>query len=156
MKITLIVTGKTKRSWLIEAMNEYTVRLGHYIQFQILETNDIRNTRNMPEKEQMEREGAAAKKLIPGGSLLILLDDKGTHFTSESFAGFIQQRMNEGRDICMMTGGAYGFSEEIFSLADLKVSLSKMTFSHQMVRLILLEQLYRAFTIIRGEPYHHA
>ena len=102
------------------------------------------------------RETQNILKLVPSGSFLILLDDKGSQYTSEAFAGFLQKKMNEGRDICVVIGGAYGFSEELYRMADTKLSLSKMTFSHQMVRLIFLEQVYRAFTIIRGEPYHHS
>ncbi len=156
MKITLIVTGKTKGSWLPEAMAEYAGRLSHYVPFELLETSDIRNTRNMPEPEQKDREGQQIIRLIPRGSLLVLLDDKGKQFTSEGFADFIRKKALEGRDICLVSGGPYGFSDDLYRLAEMKLSLSAMTFSHQMVRLIFLEQLYRAFTIIRGEPYHHS
>ncbi len=156
MKLTLIMTGKTGQSWLVDGMNEYIGRLGHYIPLTIIETPGIRKTRSMPEQEQKNREGEQIIRQIPKGNTLILLDDKGKKFTSEGFAGYMQKKMNEGRDICMVTGGAYGFSDDLYHMAEMNLSLSLMTFSHQMVRLILLEQLYRAFTIIRGEPYHHS
>ncbi len=156
MKITLIVTGKTKAGWLKAGMDDYAGRLVHYVPFSVVSTPDLKNTRNMPDEVQKEKEGLSIIKMIPGGSKLILLDDKGKQYTSEGFAGFVNKQMIEGRDICMVVGGAYGFSHQLCQMADHKLSLSKMTFSHQMVRLIFLEQLYRAFTIIRGEPYHHA
>jgi len=156
MKISLIMTGRTKFPWIQEGINEYVSRLSHYIPFTIMVTPDIRNTKNMPAAAQKEKEGQQIVKLIPTGSLVILLDDNGKQFSSEGLAGFVQQKMNEGRDICMVIGGAYGFSDDIYNKAEMKLSLSKMTFTHQLVRLIFLEQLYRTFTIIRGEPYHHS
>jgi len=133
----------------------YSRRLKHYLQLEILYTTDLKNTRNMTEEEQKIRETAQVKRLIPECALLYLLDEKGREYSSQEFASFLEINIRIGRDICMVVGGAYGFSEELKNMAADTLSLSKMTFSHQMVRLIVLEQLYRAFTILNGEPYHH-
>lgn len=116
---------------------------------------DLRNAKNLSETDIKQKEGENILKHIPDNSSLIILDEKGKAYNSVELAGFFQKRINERRDICILVGGAYGFSEEIYEKADFKLSLSELTFSHQLVRLIFMEQIYRAFTIIRGEKYHH-
>ena len=149
------MTGKTKSSYLLEGLKEYAGRLKHYVQLKEIVIPDLKNTKSMPEEEQKMKEGELILKQIPKGSYVILLDERGKAYSSKSLAAFFQKRMNEGRDICMVLGGAYGFSDAVYQQVDQLISLSRLTFSHQMVRLILLEQIYRAFTIINGEPYHH-
>jgi 23S rRNA (pseudouridine1915-N3)-methyltransferase len=156
MKITLIFTSRTSFGFIKEGMNEYINRLKHYIPLEILICQDLKNTKNMSEKEQKIKEGEKIMKLIPENASVFLFDEKGKEYNSVDFASFLNVKMNEGRDICMVVGGAYGFSDELYSIARDRISLSKMTFSHQLVRLLILEQIYRAFTILRGEPYHHA
>ena len=123
MKIFLIMTGKTRVSWLQKGMDDYLGRLTHYIPLELVTTPDLKNTRSMPANEQKEREGMLIKKSIPQGSMLVLLDDRGKEYSSEEFAGFIEKKMNEGRDICMVIGGAYGFSDDLYQMADLRLSL---------------------------------
>lgn len=156
MKITFLFTGKTKTGHIEKGIEEYYRRLKHYIKTEIRIVPDLKNTKNMTEKEQMQREGENILKEIPPGGTLILLDERGRKFSSISFADFLQKKIMEGKDLFLAVGGAYGFSDEVKNKADIKISLSDMTFSHQMIRMILLEQVYRAFTIIKGEPYHHA
>ncbi len=155
MKITIIFTGKTKFKYLDEGIREYLSRLKHYLPVDLIIVPDIRNTKNMSIEEQKFREGERIKGMIPSHTDIILFDENGKEYSSVDFSGFLNEKMNMGRDICMVAGGAYGFSEEIYEIAHGKISLSRMTFSHQMVRLIIVEQIYRALTIIRGEPYHH-
>ncbi len=155
MKLSFLFTGKTKINYIEQGILDYYNRLKHYVKTDIIIVPDIKNTRNMSVNEQKKREGEGIIKAIPDNSFLILLDDKGKKFDSEAFAYYLNRKMVEGRDICMLIGGPYGFSNEVIAKADIKISLSAMTFSHQMVRLILFEQVYRAFTIIRNEPYHH-
>lgn len=156
MKISLIMTGKTKLSWLTAGMQEYSGRLRHYVSWEEIVLPDLKNTRSMPQSEQKIKEGRMILENRPSGSLLILLDEGGKEYTSKNLAVFIGKKMMESRDLCFVIGGPYGFSDEVYKEAEGKISLSKLTFSHQMVRLIFLEQLYRAFTIIKGEPYHHS
>jgi 23S rRNA (pseudouridine1915-N3)-methyltransferase len=155
MKITLIFTSRTSFSFIKEGMNEYISRLKHYIPLEVLICQDLKNTKNMSDKEQKIKEGVMIMKLIPENSIVYLFDENGKEYNSVNFANFLNVKINEGRDICMVVGGAYGFSDELYSIARDKISLSKMTFSHQLVRILILEQIYRAFTILRGEPYHH-
>jgi 23S rRNA (pseudouridine1915-N3)-methyltransferase len=155
MQITLIQTGKTRFTYLREGVNDYHKRIRHYINFEEITIPDLKNSKNLNAAEIKKKEGEQFLRLIDKAAFLILLDERGKQSSSEEFAEFIRKNMNSGRDIVLIIGGAYGFSEEVYSRANDKFSLSKMTFSHQLVRLIFAEQLYRAMTIIRGEPYHH-
>ena len=141
MKITLLVVGKTTDPRLIALMDEYCARLKHYVPFEI--------------KVITDDNGKGILKAVPTSSQMILLDERGKEYRSIEFADFIQKKMNSGRDAVFVVGGPYGFTQEVYDRADGMVSLSKMTFSHQMIRLLFVEQLYRACTIIRHEPYHH-
>ncbi|MFW5644858.1 MAG: 23S rRNA (pseudouridine(1915)-N(3))-methyltransferase RlmH [Bacteroidota bacterium] len=156
MKFRFVFTGKTRISYIDAGIMDYFKRLEHYVKSELIVLPDIRNTKSMSREEQMKREGEGLLKAFPENSRIILLDEKGKKFDSLSFAGYLQQKMMEGRDICMAIGGPYGFSPEVRKKSDTLISLSSMTFSHQMVRLILLEQVYRAFTIMKNEPYHHS
>ena len=156
MNIKLIVVGKTDDSNLNELIAQYTKRLAHYINFSIEILPDIKQAKNLSESEQKTREGAQILAKIGAGDVLILLDEKGKQFSSMDFAAQLQKRMNSGvKQLVYVIGGPYGFSEELYSKAQGKISLSSMTFSHQMIRLFFIEQLYRGFTILRNEPYHH-
>lgn len=156
MKITFLFTGKTKIEYIEKGIEDYFQRLKYYIKTEIKIVPDLKNTKNMSELDQVMKEGDAILKNVPSSSLLILCDEKGRKYTSKGFSGFIQKRMMDGKDLIIVIGGPYGFSENVKKRSDFKISLSDMTFSHQMVRIILLEQVYRGFTIMRGEPYHHA
>jgi 23S rRNA (pseudouridine1915-N3)-methyltransferase len=148
--------GKTGKSFLEEGESEYLKRLKHYLPVEKLEIPDVKNTKKMTIEQIKEQEGREILSKIQPGDQLILLDENGIQFTSPEFAQFFQQKFNAGgKTIVFVVGGAYGFSAEVYSLATGKISLSKMTFSHQMVRMIFFEQLYRAMTILKGEPYHH-
>ena len=156
MHITLIQIGKTKFTYLQEGIHDYHKRILHYIDFKEITVPDLRNAGKLNIAEIKKKEGEKVMKLLRKTDFLILLDERGKQFNSEEFSGIIQKSINSGRDIVFLIGGAYGFSDGIYSRTNDQVSLSKMTFSHQIVRLIFAEQLYRAMTIIRGEPYHHA
>lgn len=156
MKLSFVFTGKTKVDYIEQGISDYFKRLEHYIKTEIIIVPDLKNTRNMPPEEQMKKEAEAIMKIIPTNSFIILLDEKGKQMNSKAFAFYLNKKMVEGRDIFMIIGGAYGFSRDMKEKADVKISLSMMTFSHQMVRMILAEQVYRAFTIMRNEPYHHS
>ncbi len=152
MKITLVFTGKTDEPYIREGIEVYAGRLRHYLPF------DIVIAGNNNKKKKTGRAASAHKEPLrnPGASLLILLDEKGDRFTSQEFARFLETSMIGGhKELAFYTGGPYGFTEEMYKKADRIISLSDMTFTHQMVRLILVEQIYRAMTIIRGEAYHH-
>jgi 23S rRNA (pseudouridine1915-N3)-methyltransferase len=155
MKLSLLITGKTKFDYLNVGMNEYVSRLKHYLPMDIIVVPDLKNTKNMTPTEQNNKEGERIIKLIPPNTDIILFDERGKQYSSPEFSRFLESKINIRRDICMIVGGAYGFSEELYRLSRDLISLSKMTFSHQMARLIVLEQIYRAMTILRGEPYHH-
>ncbi len=156
MKIVLITIGKTSEKYLIEGIYQYKNRLKHYTNFEIMEIPNIKNSKNLSEAELMKKEGELILKQIQNSDHLVLLDDKGKDFTSPRFAQKLQQWMLSGKKrIVFVVGGAYGFSEEIYKRGNEELSLSKMTFSHQMVRLFFVEQIYRAFTILNNEPYHH-
>lgn len=155
MKLKLLFTGKTEDGYLKEGIDIYTKRLRHYIPYEI----KIAGERKKKSFQQSAKISAEYEKLMSAfdkTAYIVLLDEKGEKLTSEGFAGLIEKNMNHGyRELVFITGGPYGFPENIRNKADRIVSLSDMTFSHQMVRLILVEQIYRAMTIIRGEPYHH-
>ena len=156
MKIVLITIGKTNEKYLIEGISDYQKRLKHYTNFERIEIANIKNAKNFSESELMKKEGELILKQIQNSDHLVLLDDKGKDFTSQKFAQKLQQWMLSGKKrLVFVVGGAYGFSEEIYKRGNEKLSLSKMTFSHQMVRLFFVEQIYRGYTILNNEPYHH-
>jgi len=156
MKIKLIAVGKTDNKNLQQLIDAYIKRLKHYVGFEFLVIPDIKNTKNLRESQQKDTEGAVILKHLQPSDQLLLLDENGKSFTSVAFAKFLQKKMLSGcKQLVFVIGGPYGFSEAVYKRADGKISLSAMTFSHQMVRLFAVEQLYRAFTIIKNEPYHH-
>lgn len=156
MKIKLIVVGKTSDKYLKEGELKYEQRLKHYIKFQDIIISDIKNAKNLSQLDLKRREGEQILSKIENNDELILLDDKGSQFSSMEFSEFFNKKMiSSSGPLVFVVGGAFGFSDEVYKRANLKFSLSKMTFSHQMVRLIFKEQLYRAFTILKGEKYHH-
>jgi len=156
MKIKLLVIGKTDDKNLISLIQSYEKRLKHYIKLDLEIIPDIKNVKNLSEKQQKEKEGELILKNIATTDNLILLDEKGNELRSVEFAKFLQKKMNSGiKQMVLVIGGPYGFSEKVYQKASGKISLSKMTFSHQMIRLFVVEQLYRAFTILKNEPYHH-
>jgi len=156
MKIKLLAIGKTDSKNLQALIEEYTKRLGFYVPFNLEIIPDIKNSKNLSEAQQKKVEGVEILKRIDKPDTLILLDENGKTFSSVHFSEYLQKKMNSGlKTLVFVIGGPYGFSEEIYKRANGKVSLSTMTFSHQMVRLFFIEQLYRGFTILRNEPYHH-
>ena len=156
MKITLLAIGKTDNNHLQSLMNDYSKRLGFYVSFEMEIIPDVKNAKNLSETLQKKAEGDEILKRITTSETLILLDEKGKTYSSEKFSEFLQKKMNSGlKNLVFVIGGPYGFSDEVYERSDGKLSLSSMTFSHQMVRLFFIEQLYRAFTILRNEPYHH-
>jgi len=156
MKIVLIVIGKTDAAYFAEGINEYKCRLSHYIPFTMEVISDIKNAKSLNESQQKEKEGEQILKALLPGDYVVLLDEGGKEFTSMQFASYLEKKMqNVPKRLVFIIGGPYGFSEVVYKTASEKVSLSKMTFSHQMIRLIFVEQLYRAMTILNHEPYHH-
>lgn len=156
MKINLLVVGKSNNSSLIQLQSEYQNRLKHYINFEMLTIPELKNTKSLSEIEQKEKEGELILKQLDNTDELILLDEKGKLFSSVEFSTFISKKMlSSQKRIVFVVGGPYGFSPKLYNRANGLISLSKMTFSHQMIRVIFVEQLYRAFTILKGEPYHH-
>ncbi len=156
MHIRLIAIGKTDSTALQGLISNYQNRLKHYVKFSLDIIPDIKNVKNLSETEQKKREAALILKQIPQAAILILLDEKGKQYSSLEFSTLLQKRMNSGiKELVFVIGGPYGFTDILYEKCHQKISLSKMTFSHQMVRLFVVEQLYRAFTILRNEPYHH-
>jgi 23S rRNA (pseudouridine1915-N3)-methyltransferase len=156
MKIALLQTGKTTDRNLILSMDDYSSRIKKYTVFEIVTVPDLKNTKTMPPEEQKTREGKKILEIIGKDDYVILLDERGKQFRTMAFAGLLEKiMMMSKKRLVFIIGGAWGFSEEVYRRADMQMSLSQLTFPHQMVRLLFLEQLYRAFTIIRGEPYHH-
>ena len=156
MKITLLTVGKTDRDWVRQGLDIYVSRLKHYIPFALTEIPELKNVSSLSTEQIKVREGELILKAVRPGDDLILLDERGRQFTSVELAKVLQDKISYiGKDITFVIGGAYGFSQAVYDRADSRISLSKMTFSHQMVRAIFAEQLYRAFTIMKGEPYHH-
>jgi len=156
VKIKIIAIGKTDDKDLLCLVENYQKRLNHYIKFDFKVIPDLKKTKHLSQAEQKEREGIALLKEISSTDQMILLDEKGHEFRSIEFSRFIQKKMNSGiKQLVFVIGGPYGFSKDVYQKAQGKVSLSKMTFSHQMIRLFMVEQLYRAFTILKNEPYHH-
>lgn len=155
MKIKLITIGKTDEAYLKEGINKYTSRLKHYISFEFKEIPDLKLGKKLNINLQKEAEGKEILKLISKSEFVVLLDEKGAEFDSVGFSQFIQKRLNTGMDLTFVIGGPFGFSDEVYSFSNTKIALSQMTFSHQMVRLFFTEQIYRSFTILKGEKYHH-
>lgn len=155
MKTSLILVGRTQDKLYREAIEDYASRISHYIPFGIKMIPEVKNTRAMTEAVQKEKEGALILRELSPQDYVVLLDEHGTERSSTGFAQWLQKRLLAGRQLTFVIGGPYGFSDAVYKRADDKVSLSQMTFSHQMVRLIFAEQLYRACTIMKGEKYHH-
>jgi len=156
MKIKLLVIGKTDDKNLEQLIEKYQQRLNHYINFEIEIIPDIKNVKNLSQLQQKEKEGELILSKLKNTDQLVLLDEKGKEFRSLDFANFLQKKMNSGiKQLVLVVGGPYGFSESVYKKTVGKVALSKMTFSHQMIRLFIVEQLYRGFTILKNEPYHH-
>jgi len=156
MKITLLTVGRTDVKWVREGLDMYVSRLVHYIPFQVREIPELKNVSALSRELIKTKEGELILKSLRPSDEVVLLDAGGREFSSPGLASWLEERISRGsRDIVFVVGGAYGFSPEVYSRADTKLSLSKMTFPHQMVRTIFAEQLYRAFTILKGEPYHH-
>lgn len=155
MKVTLLVVGKTTDSHIEALILEYQKRLTHYLPFALQVIPELKNTKALSPEQQKQTEGDLILKAVTANTDLILLDEHGKEFRSIEFADYLQKRMSSGRDVTFVVGGPYGFSDTVYQRANGKISLSKMTFSHQMVRLFFVEQIYRAMTILRGEPYHH-
>lgn len=156
MKIELAVIGKTSIGYLKQGIDEYIKRLKHYVPFEIKYIDDIKNTKNISEDQQKRTEGAKILSLLDKSDFVVLLDEHGKEYTSMQYSSYIQKRMLSGaKKVVFVIGGPYGFSQEVYHRANDKISFSKMTFNHEMIRLIFTEQLYRAYTIINHEPYHH-
>lgn len=156
MKIELAVIGKTSIGYLKQGIDEYIKRLKHYVPFEIKYIDDIKNTKNISEDQQKRTEGAKILSLLDKSDFVVLLDEHGKEYTSIQYSSYIQKRMLSGaKKVVFVIGGPYGFSQEVYDRANDKISFSKMTFNHEMIRLIFMEQLYRAYTIINHEPYHH-
>lgn len=156
MKIVLLVVGKTTESYFVQGIEEYSKRLAHYVPFELTVIPELRNTKSLSTDQQKEREADLILKALQPGDYLVLLDEHGREFTSLQFASYLEKKMaNIAKRLVFVVGGPYGFSNRVYQAAQEKISLSKMTYSHQMIRLIFTEQLYRAMTILNNEPYHH-
>ncbi len=157
MKITLLVVGKTNQAWLEEAIAEYVKRLKRYISFEMKVIPDVKNAKSLSEDQLKSKEGELLLASLSEGEELFLFDERGATFSSQEFSVFLEKKMLSSlKSLVFVVGGAYGFSQEVYGRAAGTISLSRMTFSHQMVRVLIVEQLYRAFTILKGEPYHHS
>lgn len=156
MKITLIAIGKTEDKYLIEGIEKYISRLNHYINFSFLQIPDVKNVKSLSEAQQKAKEALLLEKQINNTDVVMLLDEKGKKYSSVNFANYLNQQMiGSVQQVIFIIGGPYGFDETIYKRANGLISLSDMTFSHQMIRLFFVEQLYRGFSILKGEPYHH-
>lgn len=155
MKIQLFLTGKTTDARLAALIDEYQERLTHYVPFELVIIPEIKNAKSLSQDQLKTAEGEAILARLTPAMDVLLLDEHGREFRSIEYADFLQKKMASGKDLALVIGGAYGFSEAVYQRANGKLSLSQMTFSHQMVRLMAIEQLYRAMTILRHEPYHH-
>jgi 23S rRNA (pseudouridine1915-N3)-methyltransferase len=156
MNMILLTVGKTDVKWVKEGLDLYVSRLKHYVPFSVVEIPELKKVSSLTHQQIKEKEGELILKQVGPSDTLVLMDEHGREYRSLEFAEFIEKQMASGaKNVIFTIGGAYGFSEEVYQRANLKISLSKMTFSHQMVRAIFAEQLYRAFTILKGEPYHH-
>jgi 23S rRNA (pseudouridine1915-N3)-methyltransferase len=155
MRITLLVVGKTTDARLAALIDEYKQRLTHYVPFEFVVIPDIKNAKSLSEEQLKSLEGAEIIRRLTPNMEVVLLDEHGRMYRSIEYADWLQKKMASGKDLTLVIGGAYGFSEAVYQRANGKLSLSAMTFSHQMIRLMAIEQLYRAMTILRNEPYHH-
>lgn len=155
MKVTLLVVGKTVNPHLEALIDEYRQRLAHYIPYDMVVIPELKNTKSLSEAQQKQQEGELILKSVTSSAEMILLDEHGKEYRSIELADWMQKKMSAGRDLVFVIGGPYGFSQSVYDRANSKISLSKMTFSHQMIRVIFTEQIYRAMTILRNEPYHH-
>jgi len=155
MRITLLVVGKTADTRIQSLIEDYRRRLTHYLPFEFVVVPDIKNAKSLSEDQLKTAEGEAILRYLTPAMEVILLDEHGREFRSIEYADWLQKKMGSGRDLTLIIGGAYGFSKAVYERADGKISLSQMTFSHQMIRIMAIEQIYRAMTILRGEPYHH-
>lgn len=156
MRITLIQTGKTRDPFINEGVEEFKKRMSRYAPFSVETVPDLKNSRNMTMKEVRQKEGEMLLKRFRKGDFMLLLDERGDTYDSITFARHLNALEGRVNHLCFVIGGAYGFSEEVYKRADEMMSLSRLTFSHQLVRVIFMEQLYRAFTILKGDPYHNA
>ena len=155
MKISLFVVGKTTDPRIASLMDEYRHRLKHYLPFELVVIPDLKNAKALTEEQVKTAEGEALLARLTPSMEVILLDEHGREMRSLDYAEWLQKKMSSGRDLCLVIGGPYGFSKAVYDRADGKLSLSQMTFSHQMIRIMAIEQIYRAMTILRNEPYHH-
>jgi len=156
MKVELWMVGKTSFSYLQDGIDLYEKRLSHYLTYRSLVISDVKNAKNLNQKQIKQKEGELIEKHLEKGDFLILLDEKGKRYSSVQFAHFLQKHIEMShKRVIFLIGGAYGFSETIYKKANSKISFSDMTFSHQMIRLFATEQIYRGMTILKGEPYHH-
>ena len=156
MRTTLILVGKTVNKHFVELIDDYAARVKHYMGFDIITIPELKNTKNLSIGQQKQQEGELILRQLQAGDHVVLLDEHGKEFRSIEFSKYMEQKMQTvGKRLVFIIGGPYGFSPDVYAKANEKLSLSKMTFSHQMIRLIFVEQLYRAMTIMRGEPYHH-
>jgi 23S rRNA (pseudouridine1915-N3)-methyltransferase len=156
MKITLLQIGKTGEKYLSDGIAEYSVRIGKYAAFEIITIPDLKNTKNMPLDEQRFREGKAIMQSIGNDDFVVVLDERGKEFNTFEFASQLEKIfMMSKKRVVFIIGGSWGFSDDVYSRSDLMMALSRLTFSHQMVRLLFAEQLYRVLTVIKGDPYHH-
>ena len=155
MKTVLILVGKTTDKHFAAGISDYVERIGHYMPFDIVTIPELKNTKSLSEEQQKTAEGELILKQLQPSDTVVLLDERGRELRSIDFARWIEQKRNTARRLVFVVGGPYGFSNEVYTRANEQLSLSKMTFSHQMIRLVFTEQVYRACTIIKGEPYHH-
>lgn len=156
MKILFLVVGKTNGKYFNEAIDDYRNRLKYYIPFEMEVIPELKNAKSLSFEQQKEKEADLILKTLQGGDHVVLLDEKGKEFTSSQFSTYLEKKMHTvNKRLVFIVGGPYGFSERVYAAASEKIALSKMTFSHQMVRLFFIEQIYRGFTIMNGEPYHH-
>ncbi len=156
MKTVLLVVGRTVEPHYISAINDYVERTKHYISFELEVIPELKNTKNLSEEQQKEKEGDLILKSLQNGDVVVLLDEFGKEFRSVEFARWMEKKLaNVNKRLVFIIGGPYGFAQKVYDAAQEKISLSKMTFSHQMIRLIFVEQLYRAMSILHGGPYHH-
>ena len=156
MKVKLLCIGKTDAEFIVQGIREYEKRLKHYVSYESVYIPDVKNSKSLTENQQKDKEGELLKSYLKESDFVVLLDERGKDYSSVEFSKFIEKHMISGlKSLVFIIGGPYGFSKDIVELSNAKISLSKMTFSHQMVRMIFVEQLYRAMTIIKVEPYHH-
>ena len=156
MEIILMAVGKTRTEYIARGIGEYASRLKHYTPFSTVELPDVKSAKSLSQEQQKEQEGRMILQKIQTGDMLVLLDERGREYTSREFALYLEKLMASGRKrVVFLIGGPYGFAPAVYDRADAKISLSRMTFNHEMVRLFFTEQIYRAMTILRGEPYHH-